>query len=157
MTTLNEIKQFLEPKKFAVAGVSRNEKKFGGAIFKELREKGFHLFPINPNATEIQGVKCYQSVNELPDDITHLLVVTKKAETEKVVKQALEKGIEMIWIQQKSETPEALEILKKSGITFIHKKCIMMFAEPVKSVHGFHRSLVKFFGGYPKMHAPSPN
>jgi hypothetical protein len=157
MTTLNEIKQFLAPKKFAIAGVSRNEKKFGGAIFKELREKGFELFPINPNATEIQGVKCYQSVNELPGEVNHLLVVTKKHETEKVVQQALENGMKMIWIQQKSETPEALEILQNSGISYIHKKCIMMFAEPVKSVHGFHRSLVKFFGGYPKMVAPSPN
>ena len=157
MTTLNEIKKFLEPRKFAIAGVSRNEKKWGGAIFKELREKGFELYPINPNADEIQGVKCYRSVNELPDDVKYLHVTTKKSETEAVVKEASEKGIEIIWIQQGSQTPEAIAAAEKAGIPLIFKKCIMMFAEPVKSIHGFHRSIVRLFGGYPKMVAPSPN
>jgi len=157
MTNLNDIKRFLEPKKFAIAGVSRNEKKTGGAFFKELREKGFDIVPINPNADEIQGVKCYNSILDLPEDVKHLHILTKKAETEALVKQAIEKGIKMIWIQQGSHTPEAVEVAKNAGLTLIYKKCIMMFAEPVKSIHGFHRSIVKLFGGYPKMVAPSVN
>lgn len=157
MTSLNEIQKFLAPRKFAIAGVSRNEKKWGGSIFKELREKGFELYPINPNADEIQGVKCYKSVKELPEDVKHLHITTRKSETEALVKEAIEMGIEMIWIQQGSQTPEALETLQKAGIPLIYKKCIMMFADPVKSIHGFHRSLVKLFGGYPKMVAPSVN
>ena len=157
MTTLNEIQKFLAEKKFAIAGVSRNEKKWGGAIFKELTGKGFELYPINPNADEIQGVKCYKSVKDLPDDVKHLHITTKKIETEAVVKDAIEKGIEMIWIQQGSQTPEAIEAAEKAGISLISKKCIMMFAEPVKSFHSFHRALVKFFGGYPKMVKTSPN
>ena len=39
MATLNEIRKFLAPKKLAIAGVSRNPKKFGGSVFKELKEK----------------------------------------------------------------------------------------------------------------------
>lgn len=157
MTTLNEIHEFLEPRKMAMAGVSRNPKKFGGTIFKDLKEKGFDLFPINPNADEIQGVKCYKSVDELPDDVTRLFIVTPKSETLSVAKSAIEKKIKMIWIQQKSDTPEVVKIIKDAGITLIYKKCIMMFADPVKSIHGIHRFLVKTFGGYPKMVAPSLN
>ena len=157
MATLNEIQQFLEPKKFAVAGVSRNEKKTGGAFFKELREKGFEIVPINPNADEIQGVKCYRSVLDLPDDVKHLHVLTKKTETNTVVKDAIKKGIKMIWIQQGSHTPEAVEAVEKAGIPLIYRKCVMMFAEPVNSVHKFHRAIVKFFGGYPKLVVPSTN
>ncbi|MCG6188857.1 CoA-binding protein [Maribellus maritimus] len=151
MTTLNEINKFLGPKKMAMAGVSRNPKKFGGAIFKELKEKGFDLYPVNPNADEIQGVKCFKSVEELPDHVTHLFVVTPKQETLSVVNAAASKGIKMIWIQQKSDTPEAVKAAADAGIPLIYKKCIMMFADPVQSFHKFHRFWVKAFGGYPKM------
>ena len=151
MITLNQIQDFLAPRKMAIAGVSRNHKKFGGAIFKELKEKGFELYPINPNAEEIQGVKCYKSVNDLPSDVEHLLIVTPRYETELVANAAVIKGIKMIWIQQQSETVEAVKTIEEAGIPIIYKKCIMMFADPVKSVHGFHRFLVKTFGGYPKL------
>jgi uncharacterized protein len=151
MTTLNEIRKFLEPKKFAIAGVSRNPKKFGGAIFKELMEKGFELYPINPNADEIQGVKCYKSVTDLPGDVSHLLIVTPKQETQAVVDAAVKKGIAMIWIQQKSDTPEAVKSVEDAGIPLIYNKCIMMFADPVKGPHNVHRFVVKLFGAYPKL------
>lgn len=151
MVTLNEINNFLAPRKMAMAGVSRNPKKFGGAIFKELREKGFELYPINPNADEIQGVKCYRSVDDLPADVEHLFIVTQKHETDSVAQAAVKRGIKMVWIQQQSETPEAVKLLQEAEIPVIYKKCIMMFADPVKSVHGFHRFFVKAFGKYPKL------
>jgi len=150
MTTLNEIQQFLAPKKIAIAGVSRNPKKFGGSVFRELKEKGFELFPINQNADEIQGIKCYKSVSDLPEDVKHLFIVTPKASTADVAGEAISKGMNMIWIQQYSDTPEAVEAIQQAGIPLIHKKCILMFADPVKGPHNFHRFLVKVFGGYPK-------
>ncbi len=156
MATLNDIHRFLEPKKLAVAGASRNQKKFGGAVFKELKEKGFDLYPVNPHADEIQGVKCYKAVDELPEDVAHLYVVTPKKETLQIVRQAINKGVKMIWIQQSSDTPDAVQIIKEAGIPLIYKQCIFMFADPVKGPHKFHRFLSRFFGGYPKM-APSVN
>jgi predicted CoA-binding protein len=151
MVTLNEIQKFLGPKKFAIAGASRNLKKFGGSIFKELSDAGFELYPVNPNAEEIQGVKCYKSVEELPPDVNHLFIVTPRYETEIIAMAAVKKGIEMVWIQQNSETPEAVKVIEDAGIPLIYKKCIMMFASPVKGVHRFHRFWVKTFGGYPKL------
>jgi len=151
MVTLNQINSFLAPRKMAVAGASRNPKKFGGYVFAELKQKGFQLYPVNPNADEIQGVKCFKSVGELPADVTHLLILTQKTETEAVAEAAVKKGFEMVWIQQTSDTPEALKILDEAKIPVISKKCIMMFAGPVKGGHAFHKFFVKAFGGYPKM------
>lgn len=148
--TLNEIQQFLAPKKLAVAGASRNPKKFGGTVIKDLKEKGFELFPVNPNAEEIQHLKCYKTVADLPSDVKHLLIVTPKTSTADVAKLAVDQKIEMVWIQQMSETPEAIAVLEEAGIPFIQKKCIYMFANPVKGPHNFHRFLVKVFGQYPK-------
>ena len=151
MVTLNQINSFLAPQKLVVVGVSRNPKKFGGYVFAELKKKGFQLFPVNPNAGEIQGIQCYKSVAELPDDVTHLLIITPKTETAAVANDAVKKGIKMVWIQQTSETPEALNLLNEAQIPVIYKKCIMMFAGPVNGGHALHRFFVKAFGSYPQL------
>jgi len=151
MTTLNEINRFLAPQKMAVAGASRNPKKFGGIVFKELQERGFELYPINPKAEEIQGLKCYKTVDELPADVEHLYIVTPKYETELIAHAAVRKGIKMVWIQRESDTPKAVKIIENGRIPVIYNKCMIMFAEPVKGVHRFHRFLIKTFGDYPKL------
>ncbi len=150
VVTLNDIEKFLGSKRLALAGASRNPKKFGGTVLKELTEKGYDVYPVNPNATEILGLKCYPSVTDLPGDVRHLLIVTPKQETIAVAEEAVKKGMEMVWIQQMSDTPEAIETLNDAGIPLITKKCILMFAGPVEGPHKFHRFLVKLFGRYPK-------
>lgn len=151
MITLNQINDFISPRKIAVAGASRNPKKFGGYVFNELKQKGFQLYPVNPNADEIQGEKCYKTIADLPEDVTRLLILTPKNETANIAEAAAKRGIKMVWIQQTAETPEALKILEDAGIPVIYKKCIMMFANPVKGGHAFHRFFVKAFGSYPRL------
>lgn len=150
MKTLTEINEFLSERTLAVAGASRNPKKFGGLVLGELHKKGYKIYPINPNATEIDGIKCYPNVKELPDDVRNLFIVTPRSETAGLVAEAAEKGIEKIWIQQSSETKEAIEIAEKNKISLIQKKCIFMFVEPVEHIHKFHRFFARLFGSYPK-------
>jgi uncharacterized protein len=149
MVTAKQIDEFLSAKQIAMAGVSRNPKKFGYVAFKELREKGLELIPVNPNATEINGIKAYNSVATLPEGVESLLVMTPKPQTAAVVKEARAKGIKNIWIQQMSDTPEALRELEGSGINVITKECIMMFQNPT-GIHKFHRSILSLFGRLPK-------
>ncbi len=150
MITKKQINAFLEPKKLAIAGVSRNEKKFGGQIYKEMKKNGFDIAPVNPNISEINGSVCYKDITSIPDDYEHLLIITPSSASEELVNQAVKKKIKSIWIQQKSDTPESIKIAKENNIDLIHGKCIFMFAEPVASIHNFHRTLLKFFGKYPK-------
>jgi uncharacterized protein len=150
MNTLQEIQEFFKPNKLAIAGASRNPKKFGGTVMTELTKRGLELFPVHPEAKEINGVPCFKAISELPAGVDHLFITTRKSQTSGLVEQAVQHGIRKIWIQQHSETPEALEIAKQNNIPVISGRCIFMFAEPVSSVHGFHRWLSKIFGGYPK-------
>jgi predicted CoA-binding protein len=145
----SSIEQFLSDRKVAVAGVSRNQKKFGYAVFKELRSKGYEVYPVNPATNTIDDEKCYSSVAELPDGISSLLVVTPKKETMEVVRQAHQKGIRHLWIQQMSETPEVIDFSKDKFEQVIVKQCILMFAEPA-GMHKFHRGMKKLFGLLPK-------
>lgn len=150
MTKKESIQRFLAPKKIAIAGVSRNNKKFGYAIFNELRQKGFDICPVNPNVDEIDGIKCFKTVAEMPAGYEKLFIVTPKSETDEIVKKAAEKGIKHIWVQQMSNTDKTQTIAKEHGVELIDKECIFMFAEPVTSVHKFHRFIWKVFGKLPK-------
>jgi len=144
------IKSFLSAPSIAIAGVSRDPKKFGYAVLKELKQKGLNVIPVNPEADLILDTPCYRDIRTLPDSIGHLLIVTPKSATLGVLKEAEQKGIRNIWIQQHSDTPEALEFARNSNMNLIHGKCILMFSEPVVSLHKFHRNILKFFGRLPK-------
>jgi hypothetical protein len=150
MTKLSTIQAFLAPKEMAVCGVSRDKKKFGRVVYDTLKERGFKLYGVNPNMTDIDGNPCYQDVSQLPEHVKYLYVVTQGKQTEEVVKKAIDKGIRNIWIQQMAESPAAIELAEKNGVTLIKKECILKFAEPVNGVHKFHRFLSKLFGMYPK-------
>lgn len=150
MAKLIDIEEFMLSDKIAVAGVSRDPKKFSRVMYKTLKGKNFNLVPINPNIEEIDGEKCYKSVEELPGDIKRLLITTPKEQTEKVVKEAIDKEIEMVWIQQGSNTKSAFETAEKSDMKVVNNECILMFAKPVKGIHGIHKFLRTVFGGMPK-------
>jgi predicted CoA-binding protein len=150
MSKKQRIEDFLSPKKFAMAGVSANEKKFGYAIFNELTLKGYNICPINPRHDEIGGRQVYHSVSHIPDEYDRLLIVTPKTETDAVIRQAAEKGIKQVWVQQMSQTKETQQIANELNVELIQNECIFMFAEPVKSIHKFHRTIKKIFGMMPR-------
>ena len=145
-----QILAFFEKKKIAIAGVSRDPKKFSTLVFRELKEKGFDVYPINPNVDTIHGFTCYQSVSELPVDVASLLLVTPKAQTLDLLKEAVSKGFRNIWIQQMSETQDTIAYAKSQNLNLITKQCILMYAEPVKGFHKFHRTVKQIFGLLPK-------
>jgi predicted CoA-binding protein len=149
MASLKQINEFLDSQPFALVGVSRNPKKFGYTAFKELKEKGMNLVPVNPEAVEIMGEKSYQNVKMLPSNVQGIIVLTKKENTASVIREAKEKGINQIWIQQMAESKEALDELKGSDINFITGECILMHYKP-NGIHKFHGGIKKFFGGFPK-------
>lgn len=149
MATLRQIEEFLGSGPIAMAGVSRNPKKFGFAAFKELKEKGLNVIPVNPNADEIHGSKVYHDIKSLPDNVSGLIVMTSKSQTAGVIREAKEKGIKQIWLQQMAETKEALKELEGSGINYVIKECILMHYKP-HSIHKFHGAIRKFFGRFPK-------
>jgi len=149
MVKLRQIEKFLGSEPIAMAGVSRNPKKFGHAAFKELKEKGMNIIPVNPYAEEIYGSKVYPDIKSLPDDVKGLIIMTGKKMTASVVKEAKQKGINQIWIQQMADSKEALSELEGSDINYIAKECILMHYKP-HGIHKFHAALRKLFRTFPK-------
>ena len=149
MASLAAIESFLSTKKLAIAGVSRNPKKFGRQVYNALKKKGFAVYGVNPHATDLDGDTCYPDIKALPADVDRVFIVTPPEETAESVKQALDRGITNIWIQQRSDTGEAIDLLNGKDVNLIHNQCILMYAAPVKGPHRFHRFINKVFGKYP--------
>ena len=149
-TSKASIKTFLETRKLAIAGVSRDQKKFGYTVLTKLKEIGFDLYLVHPDTDTLFGEQCYRNISDLPGDIGGLLIMTPKTETLGVVEDAVKKGIPNLWIQQMSGTPESIEYAVSNKINLVAGQCILMFAEPVEGFHKFHRNLKKWFWRMPK-------
>lgn len=121
------IKKFLDKRNvFAVVGASRDPKKYGHQVYSDLKNAGYEVYPVNPNATEILGDKCYPSIRDLPKipDVVDTVVPPKI--TEQVVKVCKELGIKKVWMQPGSESQKAINFCKENGIEVVHDVCVMV-------------------------------
>ncbi len=150
MNTKKDIETFFTGKTFALAGISRSGQSMSNNVHKELKAKGFRILPINPNAATVDGEICYPSLAALPEKPDGLIIFTPKTQTATVVKEAWEQGITRVWIQQGAQSPEATDFCREKNMEAVSGRCIMMFAEPVGSIHAFHRGFVRFFGRLPR-------
>ncbi|MDI6803245.1 MAG: CoA-binding protein [Bacteroidota bacterium] len=150
MTTQKSIQEFLSQKPIAVVGVSQTGKKFSNAAYKELKSKGYQVFPVNPKTETISGEKCFPNLKSLPEKVGGVVVITKPTETEKIVREAYTLGIKHIWIQQGAESDEAIHFCKEQNVNVIYGECILMFAEPAAFFHRAHRWVWGVFGKLPK-------
>jgi len=150
MTSKTSVEAFVAQKTLALAGASRSGKKFGNSILKELRQKEYTVYPVHPEAETIDGVRCYRSFADLPEEVGGVLLVVKPEQTAQLVRDAKDAGIPRVWMQQGARSEEAVQFCRDNGIDVVQKECILMFTEPVNGVHSFHRWLWKVFGKLPR-------
>jgi len=150
MTPKSAVVDFVAQRKLALVGISRGGKKFGNFAYKSLREKGYQVFPVNPHAENIAGERCFPNLRALPEAVGGVLISVPPSQTEQVVRDAAAAGIRRIWLQQGSESQEAIRFCAENGLTVVHGECILMFAEPVVSFHRWHRWLWNVLGRLPK-------
>ena len=141
------IEDFISSKKIAVVGMSRSEKKFGNMACKELRGKGYEIFPVHPGAKEIDGFACYPDLKSLNGNVDALWIAIPPRHVPPVLEEAARLGLKKIWLQQGAWSKDVQQCIDQLGLPVISKRCILMYAPPVKSFHKFHRTIVGIFGG----------
>ena len=119
MSVQEQINQFLSAAAFGVAGASSNRQKFGNRVLRCYVQNGKRAVPVNPNETEIEGITCVASVDELPADVTSLSMITPPAVTEQLVPKAIAHGIKNIWMQPGAESPAAVALCREKGVNII--------------------------------------
>ncbi len=124
--------EFLAKKRIAVTGVSRTPKDHGGNIvYKRLRDRGYQVFAVNPNAERVEGDQCYHDLKSVPGGVEAVVIATKPETAEATMRECAELGITYAWMHRGpgagSVSAAATEYGRSHGITVIDGGCPLMF------------------------------
>lgn len=119
MTIPERIDRFLGAEAFGVVGASSKSHKYGNKVLRCYLQNQQKVVPINPVEKEIEGLRCVASVNELPEQVSSISIITPPQVTEKVVEQAIARGIRNIWMQPGAESAQAVAACEQAGVNVI--------------------------------------
>jgi predicted CoA-binding protein len=121
------IKAFLNKKNiFAIVGASREPQKYGYQVYEDLKNGGYRVYPVNPNADKILGDKCYPSLESIPITPDVVDVVVPPKVTEQIVKTCKKLGVTRVWMQPGSESEKAIRFCNENGIEVVCGVCVMI-------------------------------
>src|SRR3954463_15539852 len=96
------------PKVVAVIGASSNRRKFGNRALRAYRQQGYTAIPINPNEPEVEGLKTYASVLDVPGSVDMASFYVPPAIGEQVIGEVAQKGIGEVWLNPGAESDELI-------------------------------------------------
>ncbi|MHB1132972.1 MAG: CoA-binding protein [Chloroflexota bacterium] len=145
--TRAEIDEFYAQKRLAVVGVSRDEKDWSRLVFRELRKLGYDAVPVNPAASELDGVRCYAKLADVAPAVDGALVLLPDAAAEAAAREAVQAGIKRLWLR--NDVPAAHDLCQKADTALIAGYCPFMFMPGAPFFHQFHAFGLKLIGKYP--------
>ena len=156
-TTLDKkVDDFLAQKRIAVAGVSHDNTHHpvGNLIYRRLKRTGHDVFPVNPHMQSFEGDRCYPNVQSIPGGVDGVVIITRPAVTEQIVRDCGDAGVRRVWMHRSlakgsSVSPEAVEYCRQRGISVIAGACPMMYGPGVDFGHTCMRVFMKLTGGLP--------
>ena len=139
---------FDDVRSIAVVGVSDRPSSFGASAYRELKQRGFEVYPLHPSLATFDGDPCFATPAGLPVVPDCALVTVKPPEAATVVQQLSDRGIRKVWFQQGSDFSTVADEAEKLGMKTVRGRCILMYAGQVTGIHKFHRFLSRLFGKY---------
>ena len=89
---------------------------------------GYEVYPINPRVNDVEGVKCYKNIKDIPYQVDVVNVVTPPLVTEKIIRECHEKAIKRIWLQPGAESGAIIKFCRNNDMSVIYGLCVMMEA-----------------------------
>ena len=144
---------FLANERVAVTGVSRTPKGHGSnTVYKRLRDRGYEVFAVNPNADEVEGDRCYQDLKSIPGGVQAVVIGTRPEIADDTMRECAELGITQVWMHRGpgggSVSDAATAYGRQRGITVIDGGCPCMFEPTADFGHKIMRIL--YAGHVPK-------
>jgi len=147
--------EFLAHKRIAVTGVSRKPEGHGSnAVYQRLRDRGYEVYAVNPNADKVEGDQCYPDLASVPGGVEAVVIGTKPETAEATMRECADLGIRYVWMHRSfgagSVSDAATEYGRAHGVTVIDGGCPLMF-EPTADVgHKAMRFVFTRTGKVPK-------
>jgi len=156
MLTINEAAEgFLAHKRIAVTGVSRHPESHGAnVVYRRLRDRGYEVFAVNPNATEVEGDKAYGNLTSIPGGVEAVVIGTSPEHADETMHECADLGIEQVWMHRSfgggSVSDTATLYGREHGITVIDGGCPCMFGLTADSGHKVMKVFATLAGNIPK-------
>ncbi|HZW43758.1 MAG TPA: CoA-binding protein [Dermatophilaceae bacterium] len=147
--------QFLSNKRVAVTGVSRTPAGHGSnVVYQRLRDRGYEVLAVNPNADEVEGDLCYHDLKSIPGGVDAVVIGTRPATAEVTMRECAELGIKQVWMHRAfgggSVSAAAAEYGRQQGITVIDGGCPLMFGPTADAGHKAIRFVCTLTGAVPR-------
>jgi uncharacterized protein len=147
--------EFLTNKRIAVTGVSRKPEEHGAnVVYRRLRERGYEVFAINPNADEVEGDPCYHDLKSVPQAVDAVVIGTRPETAESTMRECMDLGVKHVWMHRLygsgSVSKVAAEFGRQHGITVIDGGCPLMFDPTADRVHKVMRFVATQTGKVPR-------
>jgi uncharacterized protein len=147
--------EFLSHKRVAVTGVSRTRANHGSnVVYKRLRERGYEVFAVNPNANEVEGDPAYRDLRSIPAGVDAVVIGTRPERAEETMRESAELGIKHVWMHRGpgagSVSEAATAYGRERGIMVIDGGCPCMFAPTADPGHKAMRVLLTMTGNVPR-------
>ncbi|MDZ7334913.1 MAG: CoA-binding protein [candidate division KSB1 bacterium] len=139
MTDLEKMMQFWKKRHLALFGFSRNPARVSRQVYDLLISNGYHIYPINPNANQIDSIKCYRSLDEIHQELEGAIIITNPTISLEVVKQCHQRGIKEFWFQLNTMDDAVREYLNKNGLSYFYN-CILMNPHLLRSASSIQRA-----------------
>jgi predicted CoA-binding protein len=124
---LIQIEEFFKSPEFAVIGASNDRIKYGNKVLRCYMQHNMTVYPVHPYEQLIEDVPVFSSIMELPDEVKSISIITPPPITEKIVSQAIDKGIKNIWMQPGAESEKAIKECIEHQINVIARgPCILV-------------------------------
>jgi uncharacterized protein len=139
--------EFLGHKRVAVTGVSRHPKSHGSnTVYKRLRERGYDVFAVNPNADEVEGDPAYRDLSSIPGGVDAVVIATRPGIAEATMHECAELSIKHVWMHWgaggSSVSEAATDYGRRHGITVIDGGCPLMFGPTADLGHRVMRRVL---------------
>ena len=115
----DRIQAFLAADSFAVVGASVDRSKYGNKVLRCYQQHGRTVYPINPRADAVEGLKAFPTLAALPVPVLAISVITPPAITEQVVRDAAAAGVLHVWMQPGAESAAAIRLAEELGLSVI--------------------------------------
>jgi predicted CoA-binding protein len=147
--------EFLAGKRVAVTGVSRTPQNHGSnVVYQRLKQRGYEVFAVNPNADTVEGDHCYPDLKSIPGGVDWVLIGTRPEAAEGIVRECDELAIKQVWMHRGpgggSVSKEATEFGRSHGITVIDGGCPCMFNPAADPGHKAMRVVLTLTGAVPR-------
>jgi predicted CoA-binding protein len=146
---------FLGHRRIAVTGVSRTPKSHGSNfVYQRLRDRGYVVFAVNPNADQVEGDPCYHDLKTIPGGVEAVVIGTRPEIAEDTMRECADLGIEYVWMHRGpgagSVSDAATDYGRQHGITVIDGGCPLMFEPTADFGHKAMRFVFTMTGKVPK-------